>query len=50
MGNCLTLQYYSTFPQMCQLKAMIIQGPGGYFQDPGFDQNTVWDSGKLKIP
>lgn len=21
MGNCLTLQYYSTFPQMCQLKA-----------------------------
>lgn len=28
----------------------IIQGLGGYFQDPGFDQNTVWDSGKLKIP
>lgn len=27
----------------------IIQGLGGYFQDPGFDQNTVWNSRKLKI-
>ena len=25
------------------------QGLEGYSRDPGFDQNTVWDSGKRKI-
>jgi len=26
-----------------------VQGLEGYFRDPGFDQNTVRDSGKRKI-
>ena len=38
----------SFIPVSC-LYVQVLQGLEGYFRDPGFDQNTVQDSGKQKI-
>jgi len=35
--------------QLEKAEVQVQQGLEGYARDPGFDQNTVWDSGKRKI-
>ena len=40
---------WRTFRALASYTIAVAQGLEGYSRDPGFDQNTVWGSGKRKI-
>ena len=51
MNVCLGRNIFLVQERNCCFEIIIIVGQGleGYSRDPGFDQNTVRDSGKRKI-